>query len=179
MTQKHALTCGCGTTVAVEVRQAGDRTTCPKCAKTLDVPRLRELKKLDVVEVAGASNRRSSGWSGLPGILFALGLLLLAIAGGSSYYTFAIRSNFESHTSPPADDGRFEHDIQKISLIDSWIEWNKSKAIEISSRRQPYHVFARSVVGRMNKWLRFFTVLATLGLASIVGSFFTRPRFVP
>lgn len=173
MTQKYALPCICGNKVAVDVRQAGNQASCSQCENILDVPRLRELKTLEALDT-GPQRPETTGWSGLPGGLFALGLLMLAIAGGCAYYTYEFRTRYEEYIEPPGEEIVFENDIQEITLIDSWEAWNKFKEIKISSRQLPYHIYARGRVATMNKWLIFFGGLATLGLVSMIASAFTR-----
>lgn len=174
MTQKYALPCGCGNNVPVDVRQAGNQASCPQCAALLDVPRLRELKKLETLDSETAP-KEPAAWSGLPGGLFAFGLLLLAIAGGSAYYTYNFRTAIKDYAEAPTGEVVFEHDIQDITLVDSWEAWNKFKDIEIASRNLPYHVYARGKVAAMNKWLIFYGGLAGAGLISMFASVFMRP----
>jgi hypothetical protein len=183
MIQTYALPCTCGKSVPVEVRQAGNQTTCSECNRALDVPRLRELKTLPRFEKAGEASPvvdkayEPPRWSGLPGALFSLGLLMLVIACASAAYTYSMRSNFEAFAKAPVEeDIEFTHDIRQISLIDSWEAWGKFREINLSSRQQPYHVFAKEKIASLDKWLMFFSGLGTLGLLSMVVSFLARPR---
>lgn len=178
MSQKFAVPCPCGASVVVEVRQAGDQVQCSACQQTVEVPRLRELKQLEPVSVSepAAPVGVETSWSGLPGGLFALGLLSLVIAGAAAYYTYSIRSQMVEWVTPPQQKIEFELDIQDISLVRSWELWDQFKKIQLSRRPQPIHVMAKSRVTALENWLRFFGGVATFGLLLMVVSFLVRPR---
>jgi len=178
MSQKFAVPCPCGDSVLVDVRQAGDQVQCSKCQQTIEVPPLRELKQLEPVAVSEPVSVAGSdtSWSGLPGALFALGLLSLVIASAAGYYTYATRSRMVEWATPPQEKIQFELDIQDISLVDSWETWKDFNKIQLSRRPQPVHVMAQSRVTELNNWLRFFGGLATVGLVSMIVSFLVRPR---
>jgi len=53
----YLLSCECGATVAVGPGQAGGQTVCPRCGGSLAVPRLGELARLPVAEVAAPAGR--------------------------------------------------------------------------------------------------------------------------
>ena len=181
MSQQYALPCTCGAKVPVVVGQAGDRAKCPECGEFIDVPRLRDLKQL---EPLGSANVSQTGgghdttvWGGLPGIVFAFGLVLIAIACFASYFTYSDRTTFEKMAKPPSADAfEFSRDIQEIALVESWDTWNEFKKINIAGRREPLHVQARARIKTLDKMLTFIAGLATLGLLLLGSSFFLVPR---
>lgn len=176
MSQKYALICSCGSTVPVEVRHAGGTLTCAACSKAVDVPKLREIRQLEPIVEQGGT-RRTSNWSGLQGVLFSFGFLILAIAAGCAYYTFAHRSYYVDYSKrPDPQEIKFTYDMNKISLLDSWKAWQEFKNVQITTRREPPYVYARKEVERMDFLLRVFGVLGTIGLVCTVLSFIVRPR---
>jgi len=177
MSQKYALPCcDCGTVLAVEVRHAGSTMTCDKCGRSLDVPKLREIKRLEPVQEI--TSTKQTAWTQLQGVLFALGLLMLAVAASSSLYTYKYRSSFDGITKPADEEIHFDLDIQEISLVDSWKTWNQFKVIKLDSRQTPLHVYARERIATLNKYLMLFAALAGSGAVLMVASVAIRPRSV-
>lgn len=180
MSQSFALPCPCGAAIAVEVRQAGDRAQCPKCQQFVEVPRLRELKRLEPLANSSTTvGQDATAWSGLPGALFAFGLLALAISAAAGYYTHYTKTQFEEYAAPPPEKIEFERDIREITLVDSWETWKNFKKLQLSRRPQPIHVMAQSRIAALNSWLMLFAGLATLGLLCMVISFLVRPKKKP
>lgn len=178
MSQKYALPCACGATLAVETRQAGDQTWCAKCDEFVAVPRLRELKGLEVVESATKAPSKSTDttrWSGLPGGLFAAGLLMITIAVGAAGFTWNEKSQVEQYAEPPAELPNVKQDALSYSLVESWEAWEEFKKINLSTRPAPIHVLAKNRIQMLHKRLTFFGILATVGLVCMLASFFTLP----
>jgi len=173
MSPKYALRCTCSNAIPVQVPQAGGTVACEACGTVLEVPKLRELRKLD--EIQTAETRPRGTWSGLQGALFVSGLLALVIAAGASYYTFDYRQIFEV-TPPDPSAIQITDDMKDISLVDSWQLWKQFENLKIDSRPIPFHVFARTQVQRLDRWLSVFGVLAVAGIISMLASVFSRPR---
>ena len=170
MSQTFALTCSCGSTVPVSVKQAGSTVVCPACSNVIDVPKLRDIRQLEPIE--SPTERRTRGnWSGLQGLLFVLGFLCMAIAAGSSYYTFAHRLHYDEVEKPQPEQIEFEHDINLITLVDSWETWKQFKDANLAGRPTPYYVYAQEQVERMDGWLKIFGIVATVGLILMLFSF--------
>ena len=164
MSQKYALPCNCGGTVVVELRHAGGTERCVQCAATVDVPKLRDLKKLNPI-LDGGATRSQGGWSGVQGAFFAVGLLTLAIATGSTYYTYQYVQSYYDGFTTPVKQNLDSEGIKNSSLVDSWRMWDELKKINLESRPQPVYVIARQRVAAMTRWLAFFGTLAAIGLA--------------
>jgi hypothetical protein len=77
----HLLSCGCGRSLPVEVRQAGEQIECP-CGAKLDVPPLRQLRQLPVASTApdGTGPRWSASHGAIAACLVLAGLLVMAAA---------------------------------------------------------------------------------------------------
>ena len=140
------------------------------------MPKLRELRQLEPINVA-AQSRRQRGWSQLSGTLFSLGLLLLALAVGAAIYVSMLRSDYERFTTEPnVDNFVFDLDIQEVSLNESWGLWDELlKRKELTSRRKPTHLLYRDEVKRMDNFLYLFGGLATVGLVSMISALVFRP----
>lgn len=166
MSQKYSLPCQCGGMVAVETRQAGESVVCDACGKPLDVPKLRELRQLDVLdEVPSGKTKRK--WSELEGALFVMGTLALLIAAASAGYTYLLRSQLDVRKPDPADI-QFSRDMDEIPLDQSWELWKQYKEKTIQARDTPYHVRAQEMVDRLNRWLIAFAGIAAVGSVSII-----------
>ena len=147
MSQNYAVPCSCGATVAVESRQAGDQVRCAKCDEFVAVPPLRELKRLEVVDAVSHSpspRPDATKWNGLPGGLFAVGLLLIAIAGGSAAYTWNVKSQIKEYAEAPTDVRDVKKNVLSYSLVESWEAWGEFKKINLSTRPAPIHVLAQN-----------------------------------
>lgn len=169
MSLKYALPCSCGHKVPVEIRQAGNQIACPECSTLVDIPKLRDLKKLEEI-VENTGRKRSGAWSGTQGALFALGLILLAIGAGAGYYTYTFQQRFAGVKKPEPEDIKFNLDIQKIGLVDSWNTWKDFKKIRIADRPMPYHVYAGRRQRELNWWLTVFGIVVGTGVLSMLAS---------
>lgn len=150
----------------VETRQAGATIQCKGCGNTLEVPKLREIRQLDMLE-PDTPVRTKRNWSATEGVLFVSGVLLLVFAAAASYYTFAYRLNYNVE-KPDAANIEFAHEMSEIPLVDSWQVWQQFTKKQIDSRPTPYHVLAQGEVARLDGWLKIFGVLAACGLLSMV-----------
>jgi hypothetical protein len=77
MTSEYLLPCSCGRTNRVSVRQAGETVECAGCASKLDVPPMRELRRLE--PVAAEAARPKAAWGTRQGLFF-VGLLTLVLS---------------------------------------------------------------------------------------------------
>lgn len=174
MSPKYALPCPCGAVVPVESRHAGGTVPCPACDQSLDVPKLRDLQRLD--QIADETTERvQSGWSGTQGALFAAGLASMMIAAGAALYTYQYKAFYDTYTTPVEQQVNSE-EIQGASLLDSWKRWNEFKKVRLASRPKPTHLLALERASTMQKWLAFYGGLASLGAISIALSFIVRTR---
>lgn len=173
MSPRYALPCSCGASVPVEMRQAGETIAC-HCGKALDVPKLRDLRRLEPV-VESRPVRTRAKWSVLQGSLFVVGLCALVLSAGSAYYVWSYRQLFNTSKPDPAEFS-FSNDLMTISLADSWDLWKGYAQLNFDQRPTPYHVQARREVGRLDRILRFWGVLGTLGAMFLMASFVLRSR---
>lgn len=178
MTQKYALRCqNCNETSPIEPRHAGSTINCAQCSKPIEVPKLRELKQLELIQTQEKS-RPKRGWGQLSGSLFSLGLLMLAIAIGSSIYLWMLRSDYQRYTDEPnVENFQFNLDIQQVTLNESWRLWDELlKRKDLDMRRKPNHLLARDEVKRLDNFLYLFASLATVGLVSMISALAFRTK---
>ncbi|MEW4563892.1 hypothetical protein AB1K70_15260 [Bremerella sp. JC770] len=120
MAQTYLLTTPDGEEVHVESSQAGETITTAS-GKTVEVPTLRELKKLPLVEKEEAPVRRE--WSVGQSILFVVGLLLLLGCSVSSVYLYRITplESLDKAREVPVD--LIEGDVEQWSMKDRLDFW--------------------------------------------------------
>lgn len=177
MPDQYALRCEqCNTINPAEAKHAGSTLPCLQCGVLMEVPKLRLLKQLEQIQTAPTNTKR--GWGRLSGSLFAAGILLIAIALGSGMYVNQLKQNYAAFAEKPKlDNFKYDRDILTASLTDTWMAWEQlSKNPSISQRTTPMFVRAGNAVKRMDKWLKFFYALATVGLLSCISSLFCRPK---
>ena len=95
MSSRYSLTCpDCQHSNEILTTQAGQDLACANCQKTIQAPRLGELKQLPVVSAAESTN---SPQSKKGGGLFVAGLLLLILGGGggAGLYYYASQKLFD------------------------------------------------------------------------------------
>lgn len=116
---KHLLACSCGQNVTVENSQAGEQVSC-QCGKKLNVPTLRKLRELPVVEDQ-PRQPTSSAWSPRKGVLSAafIGAITTAAIGGYFYWTFPELPEFD----PQVHDSNVDQLLESITPAQAWHFW--------------------------------------------------------
>jgi len=120
MAQTYLLTTPDGEEVHVESSQAGETITTAS-GKTVEVPTLRELKKLPLVEKEEVPVRRE--WSVGQSLLFVVGLLLLLGCSVSSVFLYRITplESLDKAREVPID--LIEGDVDQWSMKDKLSFW--------------------------------------------------------
>lgn len=120
MAQTYLLTTPDGEEVHVESSQAGETITTAS-GKTVEVPTLRELKKLPLVEKEEVPTRRE--WSVGQSILFVVGLLLLIGCSVSTAFLYRITplESLDKAREVPLE--LIEGDVEKWSMQDKLSFW--------------------------------------------------------
>ena len=109
------LPCSCGAKIAVEPRQAGQTVRCD-CGKSLTVPTMLEMAKLERAEAAEdrAQGKNPLDW-GVPQILIVLGIVALLVAG--AFAAIAV------HLRPPPRIGDLNPETVQRGIrreVDRW-----------------------------------------------------------
>ena len=117
---RYLLSCTCGQSVPVELRQAGEKVRCA-CGATLDVPPLRELRRLPASVTTDAVAAASSRWGVRQGAIAAslIVAILLAIASALSWYTEPTLPRFD----PAARTRIVEENLARLTPVAAWRLW--------------------------------------------------------
>lgn len=75
--QSHRLRCECGVDLPVTTGQAGGKKVCPHCGKVVDIPPLRDLRRLPLVNEKPVSSRVR--W-GFPASLTTAGVVIAMVS---------------------------------------------------------------------------------------------------
>ena len=176
MTNQFQLTCKhCNHPLVVELRHAGNSIECGNCQRPIEVPKLRDLKRLEPVD-APSPVRPEHSWGQLSGGLFVLGVLLLAIAIGSCIYLQVKRQQWREYTEKPVIEGS-NFSLDGATLTDTWQFWNSLLEVtDVSLRNEPVFIQAREAVKRLDFWSKIFYGVATVGIFFATCALFCRPR---
>lgn len=120
MAQTYLLTTPDGEEVHVESSQAGETITTAS-GKTVEVPTLRELKKLPLVEKEQVPVRRE--WSVGQSIMFVVGLLLLLGCAVSSTFLYQITPLESLDKAREVPIELIEGDVEQWSMQDTLSFW--------------------------------------------------------
>jgi len=136
---KHLLICSCGEELVVDARQAGETVEC-KCGKTVDVPRLGDLRQLPVV-----SDRQSQSppWTLQQGLTFAAGSLVVLVG------IICLVVFFQEWVRLDTTDRRQEllaagnQIVDKLSYTQALQAWRQRRAAGIGPKQTPDYVVAQ------------------------------------
>ena len=101
MSVEYQFPCDCGFANRVTVSDAGKKITCTKCGSVIELPGMREIKKLEPFEEKPSDEPKSSSWSYEKGIFFSFGMgavCLGLVAAGICFYIG--RFSFLPNTKP-------------------------------------------------------------------------------
>lgn len=186
MRDRFRLPCPhCSSINQVDLRQAGESTTCHQCRKTIEIPTMRGLRQLEPVDlepVGSATPRRSSGSSTgqflKSRILFAAGFVACfcgLVAGGG--FWIAAR---QLETQPPAEEvaevsAQISSAIDQLSLTEFWQMWHEQIIARPPGqfRESIWAINRQTARDRMTAAYAFLG-LVPLGLSAMIGSAFLR-----
>lgn len=181
MSQRFQLPCPqCQAIVPIETRHAGSVVVCERCQADIEVPKLRELKRLEPIAASPDKAKSPREWGGLSGGLFVFGVLLLTLAIGASLYIYFWQKRYQPLTEKPtvtAQEASFS--LQDATLTDTWKFWGSLLEVtDVSQRTEPVFIWARERVSRLQFWSKIFYGTATVGILSIIASVFTRQKAI-
>jgi len=117
MSARYRLPCPCGRDVPVRLSQAGESIVC-ECGKSLEIPTLRELRRLDRVEPSTGRARRTV-W-GRRQVWISGGLIVTVL--GLSYLVYL------QWTRPQRVD------VETLSPAQTWMLWQE---LRLGANRVP------------------------------------------
>lgn len=164
----HLLTCQCGETIPVPLRQAGNEITCPACSSTIQVPKLGQLRQLP--QAAPSADQESprpvsmgrrltfAGVCLLAGIGFFVGAFSLITAS-----TIEVESTTEEHIA--ADIER----LQKAPPAQVTELWREYMVYGLNDRHPfPYKQHADEKAAWMRRGIIGMSVAAIAVIVAVV-----------
>jgi hypothetical protein len=170
----YLLSCECGKSVPVEVRQAGEHISCD-CGAMLEVPPLRKLRHLPVAAPMAAET--AGAWSPRLGIVTACLLLaaILAIIALWNRLTEPVVAPFDA----TARERFVEDGLKKMTPVQAWRSWIESyrplAEHGFSVYQNPMTAAIEAEVAR-RRFLQktLLVVAATLAAIAILAAFWPR-----
>lgn len=166
---KYLLPCPCGLQVRVEAAQAGQTITCT-CGAGLDVPKLRELSRLETD--ATESEPSGPAWGPRQGVGL-VGSLLLALGLAAAGYLHVTQPD------PPDYQANLPNNLAQIDgmMIDQawayWLQHIADRKLEVFAT--PANAEFREAHRWNRRWFYVALTLAGLGLIMLAGAFAARP----
>ncbi len=151
MSVKYLLPCSCGLEVAVEPAQAGQKVQCA-CGKQLDVPAMREIVRLEPIDVAGEAAPAKPAW-GLRQGLLVLGSLLILCSLATAVYFYAKRPQ--------------PMDLDSLNLVQVWQVWEELR-LGVDRPPQPDQQYYAQQMRSLHVRLSGLAVIAVLGIGCVV-----------
>ncbi|MEZ6116548.1 MAG: hypothetical protein R3C28_08235 [Pirellulaceae bacterium] len=159
--QIYQLPCtSCSQCLPVAKTQAGETLQC-KCGANVVVPTLRELSKLETLDTQ--PTKAGSHWSQARGIVFAIGLLCLALGIGG--YVRIIKDRGQLNTSRPEIPEISAAQIEKVGLREAWETWLDYRDRRLEFRATPEFLKNEK---KYNELTFYSNILASLGAAGLV-----------
>lgn len=171
------LPCSCGETVRVLPRHAGESRTCGACGKTLAVPSMREIRRLESVEdeTALATTPTQTNWSAGRRALFVIGIPIFLIGAGMAAYCYSVTTRYKPAyvTKPTLEDARkgiplelMQLDINALTPTETiekvWTPLTKEEELP-AYREHPYLGYRRARDGYRRR-LKWASAAAGVGL---------------
>jgi hypothetical protein len=144
MADFYLLTCKCGQSVEIELKQAGQQLTGENCKDVLDVPTMMGIRQLPkaairIDEKRSKSNVRIRGEQQAKSAAFALGSAIFIAAAIASGLLFYLAKGYYVEM-PVIDDGKVAElrgRIDEMSANDLLRFWNDIEAIQLAEYKEP------------------------------------------
>jgi hypothetical protein len=148
---RYLLPCSCGQSVSVEFSQAGGQVRCA-CGKVLDVPSMRAIRQLEPAAASpGRPARARRSWSPIQGVLFAVGLLLMAGGLGHAGYLQIGRLGLPTQETDWDNLEVVMETMDSLTIDQTWEVWNIMRDAPIGPYSPPDFIMFRRVSAI---WLR-------------------------
>ena len=177
MSPRYLLPCKCGQSTPIEVGQAGQTIDC-SCGARLDVPTMREIRRLAQAEEGQTEQRRrgSTGWNPLQGGTFAIGILTLVIAIFVLAWSAFIRSRIDT-TDPTSDIDKFvAAQISNMPIDQTWELWLVARESGLGVQTVPPHVMAQRAHAQFTTYIYVAAAFVLVGVLAMAAALVLRPR---
>ena len=164
--QIYQLPCtSCSQCLPIAKTQAGETLQC-KCGATIVVPTLRELSKMETLDVQ--PQKTGSPWSQARGIVFAIGLLCLALGVGG--YVRIISDRGQLNTNRPEIPEISAAQIDKDGLREAWETWLGYRNTRLEFRATPEFLKNEKKYNELTFYSNVLASLGVAGLATMLGA---------
>ncbi len=175
MATKYLLPCLCGATQPIDVAQAGQIVRC-QCGRSLDVPTMRDIRRLEQMEVADHRPAPTTDWNRVQGSLFAIGLAVTVIALIIAAFLWINRMQLDT-TKPVIDDtAQINAAIDDSPPVMIWSAWQEVEHHGLGPYIPPDYVLARRESAALLRWMMVLLVIATGGAVTTIAAFFLRRK---
>lgn len=171
---KYLLPCECGQGIAVDVSQAGQQLTC-ECGKLVDVPTLRGVRALEVVEDTASGSRKPAEWDASRGLIFAGSLILFFIGVAVTYYGYeGLRTTPD--ITREVEKQSFDKAIDDMSLDEIYETWKVIREQGLGERGQNVYVQIRGFRTGRKRLVGIGIGFCVIGLFGTVGATLVRRK---
>lgn len=184
----HQLACTqCQQVIPVSTTQAGQNVTCSACQAQQTAPTMGKMRQLPLaVNTSTTRSGRQSSWTALQGRLFAVGFVLLMIGligGGFCYYRFyqinEITNLWDAKAAEAVDGTDFEQVAEankNLNEAELWEQWRLGLKMNLDRWQPNVRLVLETGKDGYFTWVVGYVVSASLGLLSMLASFFVRGR---
>ena len=168
MMQRYRLPCpSCARCFEVATPQAGETLSC-ECGAQILVPKLRELRQLELVEDAEERQPTSENWNPTRGSLFVLGMLLMA---SGIYASFRIQQERKQLDITRPEFHELSYDVQDLTPSTAWEWWDYFRLNDMRYRVTPQYLENRAKDQTLGRYLIGTCAITGLGLILVGVSF--------
>jgi hypothetical protein len=177
MSAQYLLPCSCGEKLRIVAAQAGEQVVCT-CGKSVPVPTLRELRKLEPAPPE-AGSQVATGWNAWNGLIFSGGAFLcLAAIIGMLYAGVMI---FRIEQSGATKDVSAVINEEEAKLVDDLTPemalslYEDMRAEGLGQKHEPYWITYRRMAKEQQALLIASGICLVAGIAGMVLSSRLRP----
>jgi hypothetical protein len=168
---KYLLPCDkCGEKTPIDVNQAGQQATC-RCGQMLEIPSLRGIRELEVLDDVGTSVSRSA-WSVGRRVVFVIGLVVCVIGLAVLCIAIINRTQIEVPERPVANFEEISAEMDAMTPAQAWDEWTQLRAEGLGHYYPPNYVRAQRAVSVLRTFMVVSASVAIAGLLMSVGACF-------
>lgn len=140
-------------------QQAGTRLPCT-CGQTVEVPTLRGLRSLPVLEEAAAP--RKPTWTLIRGVCFNLAVITMLL-GLFFVSTSWLRLRPLNLEKPEVRLQPILDQVDQLTPLQAWEEWSKVREMKLADRPPPMYLLARTYARSLRSYLVVGGIMAALG----------------
>jgi hypothetical protein len=171
MATKYLLPCQCGATQPIDIAQAGQTVRC-ECGQSLDVPTMRDIRRLEPVEISEERKAVATDWSRVQGSLFAVGLAVTVISLIIAVFLWINRMQLDTTKPVIGDTAQINAAIDNFPPVEVWNAWQEVEHNGLGPWYPPEYVLARYESTALLRWIIALLIIAACGAATTITAFF-------